>query len=190
MIDGEGGLYRSDDGARGEDHDDTRVWGRGWYFEKVVVDPKNPDIVFVPNVGIQKSKDGGKTFGTFAVRGSPGGDDYHQLWISSDPNVMIVASDQGSVVTMNGTADTPEWSSWYNQPTAQLYHVAATNGFPWLATGAQQDSGAVWVRSRSFTATLSTRDWQGACAGGESGYTHRIRWTPTNCSAAPYQRAA
>jgi len=169
----EGGLYRSDDAGATwvKTTDDTRVWGRGWYFEKVVVDPTNPDIVFVPNVGIQKSKDAGKTFGTFAVRGSPGGDDYHQLWISSDPNVMIVASDQGSVVTMNGTADTPEWSSWYNQPTAQLYHVAVTNGFPWLATGAQQDSGAVWVRSRSFTATLSTRDWQGACAGGESGYT-------------------
>jgi photosystem II stability/assembly factor-like uncharacterized protein len=72
---------------------------------------------------------------------------------------------------MNGTADTPEWSSWYNQPTAQIYHVSVTNGFPWVATGAQQDSGAVWVRSRSFTATISARDWQGACAGGESGYT-------------------
>jgi photosystem II stability/assembly factor-like uncharacterized protein len=170
----EGGLYRSDDAGATwiKTTGDTRVWGRGWYFEKVVVDPTNPDIVFVPNVGIQKSKDAGKTFGTFAVRGSPGGDDYHQLWISpTDPNVMIVASDQGSVVTMNGTADTPEWSSWYNQPTAQLYHVSVTNGFPWIATGAQQDSGAVWVRSRSFTATLSTRDWQGACAGGESGYT-------------------
>lgn len=170
----EGGLYRSDDSGATwiKTTDDPRVWGRGWYFEKVVVDPTNADIVFVPNVGIQKSKDAGKTFGTFAVRGSPGGDDYHQLWISpSDPNVMIVASDQGSVVTMNGTADTPEWSSWYNQPTAQLYHVSVTNAFPWIATGAQQDSGAVWVRSRSFTATLSTRDWQGACAGGESGYT-------------------
>ena len=170
----EGGLYRSDDAGATwvKTTEDARVWGRGWYFEKVVVDPTNPDIVFVPNVGIQKSKDAGKTFGTFAVRGSPGGDDYHQLWISpNDPNVMIVASDQGSVVSMNGTADTPEWSSWYNQPTAQLYHVSVTHGFPWIATGAQQDSGAVWVRSRSFTATISARDWQGACAGGESGYT-------------------
>jgi photosystem II stability/assembly factor-like uncharacterized protein len=170
----EGGLFRSDDAGATwtKTTSDARVWGRGWYFEKVAVDPTNPDIVFVPNVGIQKSKDAGKTFSTFAVRGSPGGDDYHQLWISpTDPNVMIVASDQGSVVTMNGTDDTPEWSSWYNQPTAQLYHVSVTHGFPWVATGAQQDSGAVWVRSRSFTATLSTRDWQGACAGGESGYT-------------------
>src|ERR1051325_1348359 len=70
----EGGLYRSDDAGATwvKTTDDTRVWGRGWYFEKVVVDPANPDIVFVPNVGIQKSKDAGKTFGTFAVRGSPG----------------------------------------------------------------------------------------------------------------------
>ena len=63
---------------------------------------------------------------------------------------MIVASDQGAVVSLNGTADTPEWSSWYNQPTAQLYHLSVTHGFPWIATGAQQDSGAVWVRSRSY----------------------------------------
>ncbi|MEZ5294688.1 MAG: hypothetical protein R2745_26655, partial [Vicinamibacterales bacterium] len=84
---------------------------------------------------------------------------------------MIVASDQGAVISLNGTSDTPEWSSWYNQPTAQLYHVSVTHGFPWIATGAQQDSGAVWVRSRGFTTTLSPRDWQGACAGGESGYT-------------------
>lgn len=170
----DGGLFRSDDSGATwtRTTNDPRVWGRGWYFEKVVVDPTNPDIVFVPNVGIQKSKDGGKTFLTFAVRGSPGGDDYHQLWIApTDPNVMIVASDQGAVISLNGTSDTPEWSSWYNQPTAQIYHVSVTHGFPWIATGAQQDSGAVWVRSRGATATISPRDWQGACAGGESGYT-------------------
>ena len=103
---------------------------------------------------------------------------------------MIVASDQGSVVTMNGTADTPEWSSWYNQPTAQLYHLSVTHGFPWIATGAQQDSGAVWVRSRSFTATMSTRDWQGACAGGESGYTAADPLDPDCCTAARSRSAA
>jgi photosystem II stability/assembly factor-like uncharacterized protein len=170
----EGGLYRSDDAGATwtRTSSDTRVWFRGWYFEKVAVDPTNPDIVFVPNVAIQKSKDGGRTFAAFAVRGSPGGDDYHQLWISpTNPDIMIVASDQGAVVSLNGTADTPDWSSWYNQPTAQLYHLSITHGFPWIATGAQQDSGAVWVRSRSYTATISPRDWQGTCAGGESGYT-------------------
>jgi photosystem II stability/assembly factor-like uncharacterized protein len=170
----EGGLFRSDDAGATwvKTSGDTRLWGRGWYFEKIAVDPTNPDIVFVPNVAIHKSKDAGKTFATFAVRGSPGGDDYHQLWISpSNPDVMIVASDQGAVVTLNGTADTPEWSSWYNQPTAQLYHLSITHGFPWIATAAQQDSGAVWVRSRSFTSTISLRDWQGTCAGGENGYT-------------------
>ncbi|HTM31921.1 MAG TPA: hypothetical protein VL263_11470 [Vicinamibacterales bacterium] len=170
----DGGLFRSDDAGETwrRATGDQRVWGRGWYFEKVAIDPTNADIVFVPNVGVHKSKDGGATFSTFAVRGSPGGDDYHQLWISpTNPDVMIVASDQGAVVTLNGTADTPEWSSWYNQPTAQLYNVSITNSFPWIATGAQQDSGAVWVRSRSLTATISPRDWQGACAGGESGNT-------------------
>src|SRR4029453_5106529 len=79
----EGGLYRSDDAGATwtKMSGDTRIWFRGWYFEKVSVGPTNPDIVFVPNVAIQKSKDGGRTFSAFAVRGSPGGDDYHQLWI-------------------------------------------------------------------------------------------------------------
>ena len=170
----EGGLFRSDDAGAtwARMSSDPRLWGRGWYFEKISVDPTNADIVFVPNVAVHKSKDGGRTFATFAVRGSPGGDDYHQLWISpASPDVMIVASDQGAVVSLNGTADTPDWSSWYNQSTAQLYHLSVTHGFPWIATAAQQDSGAVWVRSRSYTATISPRDWQGTCAGGENGYT-------------------
>ena len=177
----DGGLFRSDDAGATwtKTTGDTRVWGRGWYFEKVVVDPTNPDIVFVPNVGIQKSKDGGKTFLTFAVRGSPGGDDYHQLWISpTDPNVMIVASDQGSVISLNGTADTPEWSSWYNQPTAQLYHVSVTHGFPWIATGAQQDSGAVWVRF----ARLHGHDLPAGLAGGVRG---RREWLHGRRPAQP-----
>src|SRR5262249_33546997 len=147
----DGGLFRSDDAGASwtKTTGDTRVWGRGWYFEKITVDPKNPDVVFVPNVGVQKSTDGGRTFGTWATRGWPGGDDYHQLWINpSDPNIMIVASDQGAIITLNGSADTPQWSSWLNQPTAQIYHVSADVRFPYWVTGAQQDSGAVGVRTR------------------------------------------
>ena len=171
----QGGLYRSDNAGASwtKMSADPRLWGRGWYFEKVSVDPKNPDIVMVPNVGVYRSKDGGRTWGTMGpIRGSPGGDDYHQLWISpADSNIMIVASDQGAIVSVNGTADVPTWSSWLNQPTAQLYHVAADYRFPYWVTGAQQDSGAVGVRTRGKFAGISMRDWEPLCAGGESGYT-------------------
>ena len=81
---------------------------------------------------------------------------------------MIVASDQGSIVTVDGAVT---WSSWYNQPTAQIYHVAADYRFPYWVTGAQQDSGAVGTPSRSNHSEISNRDWEGLCAGGEAGYT-------------------
>ena len=101
--------------------------------------------------------------------GAPGGDDYHQLWIyPDDPKRMILASDQGTIVTEDGGA---AWSSWYNQPTAQLYHVAADYRFPYWATGAQQDSGAMGVPTRSSHSEISFHDWTGICAGDESGYT-------------------
>jgi photosystem II stability/assembly factor-like uncharacterized protein len=170
----EGGLFRSDDAGASwtKATGDPRVWGRGWYFEKVAVDPKNADVVFVPNVGILKSTDAGKTFGTWATRGSPGGDDYHQLWINpGDPDIMISATDQGAIVTLNGTAEIPQWSSWLNQPTAQIYHLSSDFRFPYWVTGAQQDSGAVGVRSRGKFGEISMRDWEPLCAGGESGYT-------------------
>lgn len=170
----EGGLYRSDDSGATwtKTTGDTRVWGRGWYFEKVAVDPKNADIVFVPNVGVQKSKDAGVTWAKWAVKGSPGGDDYHQMWISpTDSNIAIIASDQGAIVSVNATDDTPEWSSWINNSIAQIYHVAPDYHFPYWLTGAQQDSGAVRVRTRGNGASLNMRDWEPACAGGESGYT-------------------
>ncbi|PYR61512.1 MAG: hypothetical protein DMF91_09595 [Acidobacteria bacterium] len=166
----EGGLFRSNDAGATwtKPTGDTRVWGRGWYFEKVAVDAKNPEIVLVPNVGIQRSTDGGKTFSLWAYRGSPGGDDYHQLWVNpSDPNIMIVASDQGAIITLNGMTDTPAWSSWLNQPTAQIYRVSADYRFPYWVTGAQQDSGAVGVRTRGKFGSITMRDWEPLCAGGE-----------------------
>ena len=164
-----GGLYVSDDAgatwrlASG----DKRIWGRGWYFCKVAADPKNPDVVYVSNTSVYRSTDAGKTW--TAIKGAPGGDDYHQLWIyPDDPQRMILASDQGAIVSVDGAQT---WSSWYNQPTAQLYHVAADNRFPYWVTGAQQDSGAVGVPTRSMHAELSNRDWSPVCAGGESDYT-------------------
>jgi photosystem II stability/assembly factor-like uncharacterized protein len=165
----DGGVFISNDAGATWTRlsNDKRLWDRGWYFEKVTVDPKNADIVYVMNTSIYRSTDAGKTW--TPIKGAPGGDDYHQLWINpDDPKRMIVASDQGTIVTVDGAAT---WSSWYNQPTAQIYHVAADYRFPYWVTGAQQDSGAVGTPSRSIHSDISNRDWEGLCAGGEAGYT-------------------
>ncbi len=165
----DGGVFSSNDAGATWTRlsSDKRLWDRGWYFEKVTVDSKNADIVYVMNTSVYRSTDAGKTW--TPIKGAPGGDDYHQLWIDpDDPKRMIVASDQGAIVTVDGAAT---WSSWYNQPTAQIYHVAADFRFPYWITGAQQDSGAVGTPSRSNHSEISNRDWEGLCAGGEAGYT-------------------
>ncbi len=171
---GQGGFFRSDDGGESwtKLSDDSGLWGRGWYFEHVVVDPEDADLVYVSNVVVARSRDGGHTWE--AIRGSPGGDDYHQAWISPDePDTMIMSSDQGCIITQNARADAREvtWSSWLNQPIAQIYHLSVDYRFPYWVTGAQQDSGAVAVRSRGKFAEISMRDWEPVGAGGESGCT-------------------
>jgi photosystem II stability/assembly factor-like uncharacterized protein len=158
-----GGLYRSDNG--GDDwslvSSDSRILSRGWYFGEVRSDPKNPDVVFVSNVSLYRSLDGGKTFK--AIRGAPGGDDYHSLWIDPEnPRRMISGVDQGTIITVNGGKT---WSSWYNQPTAQFYHVAVDNQFPYWVYGAQQDSGTAAVVSRSDYGQITFRDWHPIGAG-------------------------
>jgi photosystem II stability/assembly factor-like uncharacterized protein len=171
----QGGFFRSDDAGATWTRvsSDTALSGRGWYFEHIAVDPKNADIVYVPNVAVSRTKDGGRTW--VALRGSPGGDDYHQAWVSpDDSNTVIVASDQGAVISRNAKADDPTtvtWSSWLNQPTAQIYHVSVDYRFPYWVTGAQQDSGSVAVCSRGKFAEISMRDWEPIGAGGESGMT-------------------
>jgi len=164
----QGGVYRSDDAGQNWVLTDPepRIWGRGWYFGAITVYPKNPDIVYVCNTSTYRSVDGGKSFD--AIKGAPGGDDYHSLWIDpDDPNRMILSSDQGVVISVDGAKS---WTSWYNQPTAQLYHVITDNRFPYWVYGAQQDSGAVGVVSRSHWAGISFRDWRPVGAGGESMY--------------------
>ena len=172
---GQGGFFRSDDAGASWTRlsADQALWGRGWYFEHVVVDPKDAETVYVANVSVSRTMDGGKTW--VPLRGSPGGDDYHQPWVSpDDSNTVIVASDQGTVITRNARTEDPRevtWSSWLNQPTAQLYHISVDYRFPYWVTGAQQDSGAVAVCSRGKFGEISMRDWEPIGAGGESGYT-------------------
>jgi len=164
----EGGLYRSEDGGENWQRvsDDRRIWERGWYFCEVSVDPKDADTVYVPNTGLYRSRDGGKTF--TVIKGAPGGDDYHELWIDPDePQRMILGSDQGAVVTRNGGET---WSSWYNQPTGQFYHVSTDNRFPYWVYGAQQDSGAAATPSRGKYRSLNSHDWRPMEAGDENGY--------------------
>jgi photosystem II stability/assembly factor-like uncharacterized protein len=162
-----GGMFRSDDGGAKWTRvsGDKRIWNRGWYFGGVTADPKNADVVYACDTAMFRSDDGGGTFRPF--RGSPGGDDYHALWIDpSDPRRMIVGSDQGAIVTADGGA---AWSSWYNQATAQLYHVTTDDRFPYRVFGAQQDSGAAMVSSRSEWQGITPFDWRPVAVGYENG---------------------
>ncbi len=163
----EAGLYRSDDGGDSwiRANSDSRITGRAWYFSSVTVDPNDPDTVYVPNVALYELSQGGKSLGI--VRGAPGGDDYHQLWIDpADSSRMVLATDQGTSVTLNRGVT---WSTWYNQPTAQFYHVITDNQFPYNVYGSQQDSGTAAVPSSTDHGQIDGRDWF-SVGGGESGY--------------------
>lgn len=161
-----GGIYVSDDaGATWRlVNDERRLWGRGWYFGQISVDPANPDRAYDINTATYMTLDAGKTW--VPVKGAPGGDDYHQLWIDpKDGNRMVLSSDQGTVVSVDGAKT---WSTWYNQPTAEIYRIAADNRFPYWLYGAQQDSGAVAVATWSRMGVLTFRDWEPICEAGES----------------------
>lgn len=152
-----GGVYRSDNAGQSWSriNSDGRLWGRGSDFAEVKVHPTNPDVVFIADVSAWKSDDGGKSWKDF--RGAPGGDDYHRLWINpTDPNTMILAGDQGAIITVNGGQT---FSSWYNQPTAQFYHVSTDNSFPYNVLGGQQESGSVGIASRGNDGQVTFREW-------------------------------
>ena len=161
------GLYWSDDG--GDTwvlaNSDKRLTSRAWYFNQPTIDPSNPDVVYVPNVALYRLEAGGKKLSI--VRGAPGGDDYHQLWIDpANSSRMVVATDQGTSVSVD---DGATWSSWFNQPIGQFYHVTTDNGFPYAVFGAQQDSGSAAVYSRTDHGHIMATDWF-LVGGGESGW--------------------
>jgi photosystem II stability/assembly factor-like uncharacterized protein len=163
---GEGGLYRSDDAGVHWKHttDDQRIWQRGWYFNRLAVDPKNADRVYVMNTIVLRSDNGGRQF--IALKGDPTGDDFHEMWIDpTNPNRQILGVDQGTLITLNGGTT---WSSWYNQPTAQIYHVSTDNRFPYWVYGAQQDSGAVALPSRGGSDGITMAQFHEIAPGGES----------------------
>ena len=152
----EGGLYRSDDGGATwkKITADARVTGNG-YFSKVFLDPHNQDIVYVAQTSLYRSSDGGVTFESY--KGAPGGDDNHALWIDpTNSDYMIMGSDQGATISMDGGKT---WTSWYNQPTGQIYHVSTDNRFPYWVYGTQQDSGSVGTLSRGDYGAITFLDW-------------------------------
>jgi len=162
-------IYRSDDGGDNwaKITTDARPAGRigGGDLAVLRVDPKNPDTVYSASIVSWKSTDGGKTWSAF--RGAPGGDDYQNVWINpNNTNIIILASDQGTIITVNGGKS---WSSWYNQSTAQLYHVSADNAFPYRLCGGQQESGSACVASRGNDGEITFREWH-PVAAEEYGY--------------------
>ena len=152
------GVYRSDDAGASwrKVSNDARVHNRGSDFAELKVDPKNPDVVYSGSIVAWKSTDGGNTW--MMLRGAPGGDDYHRFWINPDnPNIILLAADQGAIITVNGGET---WSSWYNQPTAQMYHVTTDNSWPYKVCSGQQESGSACVLSRGNDGQITYREWR------------------------------
>jgi photosystem II stability/assembly factor-like uncharacterized protein len=153
------GMYRSED--KGETwqkiSDDGRPEARigGGDLPEIAVDPQNAETIYSASIVLWKSLDGAKTW--TGIRGAPGGDDYQNLWINpNNPDILLVTSDQGAIITVN---DGDSWSSWYNQPSAQLYHVGVDNNFPYNVYSGQQESGSVGIASRGNDGEITFREW-------------------------------
>ncbi|MBV8551107.1 MAG: hypothetical protein JOY54_07380 [Acidobacteriaceae bacterium] len=160
------GFFRSDDSGASwqKSTQDPRILGSP-YFSRIFPDPRNPDILYVAQTSLYRSTDGGHTFESYV--GAPSGDDFHVLWIDpQNPARMLLGVDQGAIVSVNAGRT---WTSWYNQPTGQFYHVSTGNAFPYRVYAAQQDSGTAAVPSRSDYGQITARDWY-SIAGFEYCY--------------------
>jgi photosystem II stability/assembly factor-like uncharacterized protein len=160
-----GGIYRSDDGGDSWHlmTDDHRFRQRAWYYSHIFADPKSADAVYILNTAAYRSNDGGKTFSRLRA---PHGDN-HALWIDpTNPKRLMNGNDGGGTISIDG-GDT--WTTVYNQPTAQFYHVTTDNRFPYYLYGAQQDNTTVAIASASAEGAIDRPDWY-AVGGGESGY--------------------
>jgi len=161
----EGGLFRSDDGGEKwtRVNEDGRFRQRAWYFSKVYADPKAADTVYVLNTGLFRSVDGGKSFALLPARHG----DHHGLWIDpTNPQRIGNANDGGVAISTDGGKT---WTTQNNQPTAQFYHVAVDNAFPYHIYGAQQDNSNVGIASRTDSGVIGMQDWFPA-GGGECGF--------------------
>jgi photosystem II stability/assembly factor-like uncharacterized protein len=166
MIEAEqGGLFRSDDGGVHWQrvNDDGRLSQRAWYFSTILADPRDVDTVYAENTGLFRSTDGGKTFELLPARHG----DHHGIWVDpTDPDRIIEASDGGASISFDKGKT---WSTVYNQPTAQFYHVSVDTRFPYYAYGAQQDSSSIAIASMDDEGAIVQRDWYDVFAG-EAGF--------------------
>lgn len=170
------GVYRSDDAGMSWHliNGEPRLSGRGWYFGRIYADAKNPDLVYIPNTSLYRSRDGGTHFE--AIKGSPNGDDMRALWLDPDnAEHLILVADQGASISLD---DGAHWSSWFNQPSAQIYHFGVDDQVPYRLYGTQQDSGALVISSRGHTGIISNDDWS-PVGGGESGYLFPRKGDPS-----------
>ncbi|HEX4015013.1 MAG TPA: hypothetical protein VHX17_14140 [Candidatus Cybelea sp.] len=162
-----GALYRSDDAGLHFTlvNREDEIAQRGDDLVSLAVDPRDAQTVYLTNTSTYRSTDGGKTL--IPIKGAPGGDDYHNVWINPrNPEIVALASDQGAAISVDRGAT---WSSWYNQPTAQMYHVNADDRFPYWVCGGQQESGSACVVSRGNWGRITQRDWH-TVGAQEYGY--------------------
>ena len=161
----EGGVYRSDDGGNNwkKINSNRALRQRAWYYTRIYADTQNEDKVYVLNVSYGVSTDGGKTF---TLKNAPHGD-HHDLWIDPYNNMRLAIADDGGGQISNDGGD--NWTTYFNQPTAQFYRVTTDNAFPYRIYGAQQDNSTIRINHRTSSSSITERDWE-PTAGGESAH--------------------